>query len=90
MHAANYVVRQQLSGSPAHGHHLEARQVVVGPVAWVGILGLALAELLARAVRAVNAHEALSLGLEHVLGRVVEPAVDKVAVNAVAVSDLAA
>ena len=69
-------------------HHLQALVVVVGAVLRVLVLGLALAKLLAHAVRAVDAHEALSLGLEQVLLCVVVPPVDEVAVEAVAVADL--
>jgi len=38
----------------------------------------------------INPHEALALGLQHGLGRILEPTIDKIAMEAVALANLSA
>ncbi len=62
--------------------------VIISAVAWVRILGLALAELLPVTVRPVDPHECLALCLQHGLRRVIEPTIDEVAVEAISFPSL--
>jgi hypothetical protein len=74
-----------------HAHHLQTLVVVTRTVIGIPIPGLApgAAERnLPAAVRPVNPHEALALGFQQVLSRVLKPAIDKVAMEAVALADL--
>lgn len=70
-------------------HHLQTL-VVVASAATVLILRLAiLVEWnLPDAVRAINSHEALTLGFQQVLLRIVEPAVDEVSMEAISIAEL--
>lgn len=71
-----------------HLHHLQTLKVIARPILGVRVLGLARAILLPVPVRAINPHENLPLSLEHVHRRVLEPAIDEVAMEAVSVADL--
>jgi hypothetical protein len=71
-------------------HHFQTLPIIARPRTRIPILGLAvLVEwYLPQPVRAINALEALPLGGHEVLLRVVKPAVDEVAVEAVPVANL--
>ena len=69
-------------------HHFQTLMIIIRSIARIRILSLALAELLAIPVRAINPHKRLSLCLQHVLRRVLEPAVDEITMEAVSLADL--
>jgi len=69
-------------------HHLQTLMIVIRAIARVRILRLALAELLAIAMCAINPHERLSLCLQQGLPRILEPTVDEITVEAVSLANL--
>lgn len=69
-------------------HCLQALVVVTSPVRQILLYCFALAVRLPVTVGAVDAQKALALRLEHLLGVVFVPAVDEVAVEAVALTQL--
>jgi len=72
-----------------HLHHLHALDIVAGSTTRVRVLGLARSTGLPLSLCAVDAHPLSPTGgLEHVLGGIVEPAIDEIAVQAISLSDL--
>jgi hypothetical protein len=71
-------------------HHLKTLMVIIRTIFRILILGLArLAyRLLPISMCTVNPHEALTFRFHQIYLRIVEPAVDEVAVEAIAVADL--
>jgi len=69
-------------------HQLQALVVITCSIFRVGVLGFALTVLLPCTMRAINPHERLAPGCHHILRRIIEPSVDEVAVEAVALANL--
>jgi len=71
-----------------HLHHLKTLVIITRPTIRVPIPSLALAIHLPTPMRPCNLEKALPLGLEHRLGRVVEPTVYEVSVETETFADL--
>ena len=69
-------------------HHLQTLVVIVGPVFWVSILGLAITPLLPHSMSTIDTHPGLSLCLEHVERRIFIPSVNEVAMETISITNL--
>ena len=73
-------------------HHRKALMIIISTILRIPIPGLAVLVEgnLSITMRPINSHERLSFGLEKVLLRIVKPTIDKVAMEAIAITNLLA
>jgi hypothetical protein len=71
-----------------HTHHRQTCDIITRPIIWISILCLATAVLFPIPMCSIDSHKTLPLRLQHVLSRIIKPAINEVSMEAIPIANL--